>query len=77
MFVLSGERRKKWHGGSSRSLPEDGHGGGEEDLGVAEFGNIAAAMRGEIIQDPVVGGDQGDTDHQRNGEPDPFSETRV
>ena len=58
-------------------LRQHRHGSGEELLGVAHQRDSAAGGRGKMGNDPTVGGDQGDADHQRQRQPHPLAEACV
>jgi hypothetical protein len=76
-LVAAEERGEEGERGSSGGLADDGHGGGEEALGVVEAGDIAGAVFGEVAEDLVVEGDDGDTEHEGEGEANPLAEAGV
>ena len=76
-LVAAEERGEEGEGGCSGGLADDGHGGGEEALGVGEAGDVSGAVLGEVAEDLVVEGDDGDAEHEREGEANPLAEAGV
>ncbi len=66
-LVAAEERGEEGERGCSGSLADDGHGCGEETFGVVEAGDVAGAVLGEVAEDPVIEGDDGDAKHERKG----------
>jgi len=58
-------------------LPDDGRGCGEETLGVGEAGDISSAVFGEVAEDLIVERDDGDAEHERQGETNPLAKAWV
>ncbi len=75
--VLAEERGKEGERGCSGGLAEDAHGGGEEGSGYGEERDAACVVGGEVADDPLVGGDERDADHEGKGEAEPLEEGGV
>ncbi len=68
------ERGEEGEGGCSGGLADDGGGRGEEALGVGEAGDVSGAVFGEVAEDVAVERDDGDAEHEREGEANPLAE---
>ena len=52
-------------------------GAGKEAFRVGEQGNVTAVVRSEVVDDPVVGADERDAEHERDGHAHPLMQPRV
>ena len=78
VFLLFGpEAGEEGHGRQAGSLRQHGNRCGEQALGVGHHGDGAVGRGGEVVDDPGVGGDQGDADHERQRELDPLAQAGV
>ena len=69
-----GEERKR---GGAGGLADDGHGCGEEALGVHELGDLAGGVLGEPGEDDGVHEDNRDAEHEGEAHADPVAEAGV
>src|ERR1700681_3676307 len=76
-LFLSEQARKKGKRRLADSLSENCDGYGEEALGIVQPCDVADSARGKVAEDPVVGGNERDAEHQRDGEPHPLAECRI
>ena len=75
--VLAEEGREEGQGGCSSGLAEDAHGGIEEGFGDGDARDATGVVGGEEAEDPFVGGDERDADHEWERETEPFQKGRM
>ena len=73
-FFSPNSREKKGSDALADGLSENSYGNCEETLGIVQPGDVADSAGGEVAKDPVIGGDQRDAQHQRDGEAHPLAE---
>ena len=74
---FSKQARKKWERRLAGGLSQDSDRNREQALGIVQSRDIAYAAGSKVAQDPVVGGDQRHSEHQRDRELDPFPKRRI
>ena len=72
-LFFSEQAREKGERRLAGSLSKNCDGNGEEALGVVQPRDVTDAARGKVAEDPVVGGNEGDAEHQRDGEAHPLA----